>query len=340
MTKISTFDSMLPALRRALHSAENAYLTIIDLRKVERDLQERFEEKEVLFPVFQFVKGGMRLEKNYSGSSEWLVYGLIEQDAIVSSFKIDDLMNAPICTETCLKLDAIKHASSMSELRKKWPLLASPMTRGTGAVIQRFLQFIGVPDQYKYLVAAKMANTWAFQPKCGRNSPRYKAYMDGIFGIRGSVRANSVLEDDAEENEDGDVDMEVDGHSTDTIDDSGDQAMVPDGFTATKTENEEDLIDRQFEADCPEICAETYRAWDTEELKGPTSHTNDHWAVGVKGESSGQWALWSGSFAKELMEVADYSPVPQTAQATDWEGSPWRSVTPHRPAGFEKIKSF
>jgi hypothetical protein len=77
----------------------------------------------------------MKLEGNYTGSSEWLVYGYVEKSAIVASFNISDLLKSRICTPefmSVLKLETIQRASSMSVLDQNWEQLASPMTYETG----------------------------------------------------------------------------------------------------------------------------------------------------------------------------------------------------------------
>jgi hypothetical protein len=108
----------------------------VDLRKIERSLRNRYlDADEVIFPVCRFVRDGMRLEGNYTGSSEWLVYGYVEKSAIVATFKISDLLQSRICTPefmSVLKLDIIQQASSMSVLDRNWEQLASPMTYETG----------------------------------------------------------------------------------------------------------------------------------------------------------------------------------------------------------------
>jgi len=49
---ISTFESFLPALNRALKSEKEAFIAIIDLQKVEKSLRNRFPEaEEIIWPV-------------------------------------------------------------------------------------------------------------------------------------------------------------------------------------------------------------------------------------------------------------------------------------------------
>jgi hypothetical protein len=115
----------------------------------------------------------MRLPGNYTGSSEWLVYGYVEKSAIVASYNISDLLNSSICTRefiSVLKLDAIQRASSMSVLNQNWEQLASPMTYETGQEVGKrefsadaLPFFANLPKFYDSLEFLTTTRSWWLQ---------------------------------------------------------------------------------------------------------------------------------------------------------------------------------
>ena len=78
----------------------------------------------------------MRLEGRYSGNSEWLVWGVVEQSAIVASFKISDLLRTAEFNSV-LQLDTIRRASSMLELHRNWQELGTRMNYESGEAVGR-----------------------------------------------------------------------------------------------------------------------------------------------------------------------------------------------------------
>jgi hypothetical protein len=105
---------------------------------------------------------------------------------------------------------------------------------------------------------------------------------------------------------------------------------------------DEDLIDRQFEADCPELCASHSRVTDYDDLKNNSAWPSDCWEV--EGRERSPCARKSSSldkFTNELFNIAeDSSPVPpQMTRVGDWEGSPWRSITPFRPVRASRAEA-
>jgi hypothetical protein len=98
------------------------------------------------------------------------------------------------------------------------------------------------------------------------------------------------------------------------------------------SEDEKDLIDRQLESDCLEICADHHQAVLHGEKGELLSKCGDTWENDANGESPCPTRASSlDTFAKELFEVAEAcAPIPEMAHVGDWKGSPWRSLTPHR----------
>jgi hypothetical protein len=116
--------------------------------------------------------------------------------------------------------------------------------------------------------------------------------------------------------------------------------LEPANTNLESSEDEKDLIDRQLESDCLEICADHRQAALYGEKGKLLSRYGDTWENDENGESPCPTRASSlDTFAKELFEVAEAcAPVPETVHVGDWEGSPWRSLTPHRcPDGLRTI---
>lgn len=205
-----------------------------------------------------------------------------------------------------------------------------------------FLRFIAVPDQYKELVAAKMANSWKLKGyKDAKRTSRYEDFMNGVFSYD-SIRTNSIgLDDDEEVDEEP---PEIIGDSAERTASWSDSKVIQNSetmtigrvsYTFTKSfEDENDLIDRQIEAACPELCADHHKAVEEDNWDERTAESIDIWDKRVREESPCPTRASSlNTFVKELFEVADKcSPAPPTACVDDWKGPRWRSVTPFRPA--------
>ena len=98
-------------------------------------------------------------------------------------------------------------------------------------------------------------------------------------------------------------------------------------------DDDRNLIDRQFETDCPHIWADHNQAVQNEGVEKVMTQCVDIWDADAKDE----WpcptrASSLDTFAQELFKVAEEcSLAPRRAHVADWQGSPWRSITPHHP---------
>jgi hypothetical protein len=189
-------------------------------------------------------------------------------------------------------------------------------------------------------VAAKLSNTWkldGFRKK--KPNSTYEAFMNGVYDVVDSIRRNSVgLEDDKEEE-----DEVLDKYHAST-----DQATLVDSLEVTNrleavlegkttstvvesSEDEEDLIDRQLEAECPNLYANHRQTVEKDDLKDIWVESGNVWEAGSREESPCPTRGSSlDTFATELFRIAEEcTPAPQTAYVGEWKGSPWRSVTPY-----------
>jgi hypothetical protein len=172
------------------------------------------------------------------------------------------------------------------------------------------------------VLAWKIACSWRFADRtAAKETGKYCEYMNGVFLARGQGRGASIglEEQDAVDEADNHVQHPSELDHLEVIEDCVSENDLESANTNLESsEDEEDLIDRQLESDCPEICADHHQA---------VLRENDE-----NGESLCPTRASSlDTFAKELFEVAETcAPVPEMAHVGDWEGSPWRSLTPHR----------
>jgi hypothetical protein len=167
--------------------------------------------------------------------------------------------------------------------------------------------------------------------------------MDGVFLECGQGRGMPIGLEDQEEEEQDAVD-EANDHAQhpselgylEAIEDGVPKNnLEPANTNLESSEDERYLIDRQLEFDCLEICADHHQAVHHGEKRNLSSKCGDTWEDDENGDSP--WPTRASSletFAKELFEVAETcAPFPEMVHVRDWEGSLWRSPTPHPHSG-------
>jgi hypothetical protein len=199
------------------------------------------------------------------------------------------------------------------------------------------------------VLAWKIACSWRFAGRAAaKKTGRYYKYMNGVFLAYGQGRGASIGLEDQEEEERDAVD-EADDHAQYPceLDHLGviedyvpENDLEPANTNLESSEDEKDLIDRQLESDCLEIYADHHQAVLHGEKGKLLIKCGDTWESDENGESPCPTRASSlDTFAKELFEVAEAcARVPEMTHVGDWEGSPWRSLTPHkRPDALRTI---
>jgi hypothetical protein len=164
--------------------------------------------------------------------------------------------------------------------------------------------------------------------------------MNGVFFACGQGRGASIVLEGQEEEEQDAVD-EANDHAQhpreldhlEVIDDCvPENDLEPANTNLESSEDEKDLIDRQLESDCPEICADHHQAIHYGEKGKRLSKRGDTWENDENWESPCPTRASSlDTFVKELFDVAEAcAPVPEMVHVRNWEGPPWRSPTPNR----------
>lgn len=177
---ISMYESFLPVLHRALLSTTEASIAVIDLHAVSRS-QERNRSK--IYVAALIVKRlGLTPEIfGYRARSEWLVWGMIEKDAIVATFKIEHLrkfLAGSPDVSIVLRFPAIESSRNAEEYREKLKGNANQVSRASGRVVGKYLAFTGIPPSYIEYTARKIARDW--QLHGSMSVPRLRKYLDGV----------------------------------------------------------------------------------------------------------------------------------------------------------------
>jgi hypothetical protein len=171
------------------------------------------------------------------------------------------------------------------------------------------------------VVAWKIACSWRFVDRpAAKETGRYNEYMNGVFLACGQGRGASIGLEDQEEEQDA-VDETDDyaqhpselAHLETIEDDVPENNLEPANTNLESSEDERHLIDRQFESDCPEICADHHQAVHHGEKGNMLSMCGDTWENHENGKSPCPTRASSlDTFAKELFEVAEAcAPFPE-----------------------------
>ncbi len=179
---ISLYESLLPVLHRALRSTANASVAILDLHIISK------YQGDSIFSAAKTINDlGLRDDcYRYRGRTEWLVWGSIPGEAILSTFRInilrDFLQSAPD-VDIALRLPEIEHSENAKAYRKALKENPNQVNEPCGRVVGKFIAFIGLPDFYIKKVTAKIARDWKL--KGNSSIPRLRLYAKGVeLGIR------------------------------------------------------------------------------------------------------------------------------------------------------------
>lgn len=181
---ISMCQSILPALHRGLLSSMDASIAVIDLHTVSRS--QEWNHSKVYVAGHIIKRLGLRQEVyGYRGRSEWLVWGMIDKNAIITTFKVEALrrfLARSPDVSIVLHFTEIESSRNAKEYREKLKGNVNYVGRASGRVIGKFLACTGLPDSYVESAAKKISRDWQLH---GNTSlPRLRAYLEGVqFGL-------------------------------------------------------------------------------------------------------------------------------------------------------------
>ncbi|GIJ82719.1 hypothetical protein Asppvi_001230 [Aspergillus pseudoviridinutans] len=153
---ISTFQSVLAPIHRAMWGKEGARVSIIDTRKLTSPLY--------------FAKALVRQNKiripGYSGVGEYLIWGDIQTPAIICSFKITTLIQIAQKHEDISRILQLDRIASYKRVRGKLRTVLSKKTgsmnldHASGVSLGKLLRLINVPQEYYQMVGEGILRSW------------------------------------------------------------------------------------------------------------------------------------------------------------------------------------
>jgi len=184
---ISTFQSLLAPLHRAIRAGEGAAVTFINTSKIETKV---YSAKSLVWDLGIKIKG-------YRGLGEYLVWGKIPTPAIICTFKISSLVS--IAEEDAgigeiLQLNRIKSSKrNRNELQTALSKGPGRMDGSSGVIVGRLLRKLDVPSPYLEAIAIKISYSWRFA-RCKDNSDYLSGVQAGYHGHGSSLSPSPVFE--------------------------------------------------------------------------------------------------------------------------------------------------
>ncbi|KAF4271315.1 hypothetical protein KXW98_007235 [Aspergillus fumigatus] len=156
---ISTFQSILAPIHRALWGKEGAMVSIIDTRKL---------TGPVYFAKSLVQQNKIRI-RGYNGVGEYLIWGEIQTPAIICSFKITTLIQIAHKNEDIGRILQLDKIASCKRVRGKLRTVLSNETdsmnldHASGVSLGKLLRLINVPQAYYQMVGEGILKSWQLQ---------------------------------------------------------------------------------------------------------------------------------------------------------------------------------
>ncbi|KAL4804777.1 hypothetical protein BDV18DRAFT_161864 [Aspergillus unguis] len=180
---ISTFKSALAPVHRGLRSQEGASISIIDTTKL----------KSNIYSAMAFVRDHKVKIGTYSGAGEYLVWGQVNSDAIIGTFKVtalERLASEHPDIDKLLQLDRI--ATSKRNRRALHQAMARNAVhpdKRAGSTVGKLLLFLNIPQEYCKEVSRGIVYSWRINR---RNMPWHDFFEGVDLGYRGNVALPSL----------------------------------------------------------------------------------------------------------------------------------------------------
>ncbi|EAW11346.1 uncharacterized protein ACLA_090390 [Aspergillus clavatus NRRL 1] len=221
---ISTFQSVLAPIHRALRGMEGARVTIIDSQRLTTPV---YSARDLVHNNAIHIRG-------YSGIGEFLIWHEVRSPAIVCSFKITTLVQFAQENEEINTLLQLNRIASYRRVRGRLRTVLSReegsmnLNHHSGQGIGRLLRFINIPQEYYQTVGEGIMRSWQLR-KRGSWPEFFEGMQLGFFSMSAQwlrpmkmaatyARENelaqdiederdlSINEDDEEEDDDSDID--------------------------------------------------------------------------------------------------------------------------------------
>ncbi|PWY91209.1 hypothetical protein BO70DRAFT_283201, partial [Aspergillus heteromorphus CBS 117.55] len=220
---ISTCQSMLAPVHRAITGKEGAIVTIIDTRKLGTPV----------YSAWDFVKEhGIKISK-YNGGGEFLIWGRIPSAAIISSFKISTIQE--MAAESSGIRDVLQ-LDKLASYKRNSRGLHRALERGasggldhaTGLAIGKLLSSVNVPFRFSKDVGTGLFYSWRL-----KKEGKWESFYEGVDAGYGRSSEPSPTSDERPKPEiyeisDDESDTEHDSDFYEISDDDSDTERDPD----------------------------------------------------------------------------------------------------------------
>ncbi|OAX82212.1 hypothetical protein ACJ72_03433 [Emergomyces africanus] len=172
---ISTSAALLSCVHKMLTKNQNAYVSIIDVSKLDQSMI--FSAEDILGnnPLSSDITRG------YFGWSEWLIWREIPEPSVVCTIAESKFLEiAKLHSDIGSVLQVADIKSFTYNRRPLHSLLRNSPTKldkPTGAIVGKFLKLINLPMEYIEQVATKISHGWRFTRT---RFPRYEEFFEGV----------------------------------------------------------------------------------------------------------------------------------------------------------------
>ncbi len=174
----------------------NSSIAVIDLELAGR---LRNTQKEDSHPVAHSVKS-LKLESpdNYRGASDWLVWGEIPGQAIISCNTIADVISSFSTSENegPFHFEAIRSAAYSPVARAHIRKARTPLTSHNGQAVGRLLRVLGIPTSHLHDAIYAVITDWEFNASRSGRWKQNNEFMKGVH--KGFRKGTPPVSEDTE----------------------------------------------------------------------------------------------------------------------------------------------
>jgi len=193
---VSVTPKLLGAFHRAFKMSTNSSIAVIDLELAGR---LRNTQKEDSHPVAHSVKS-LKLESpdNYRGASDWLVWGEIPGQAIISCNTIADVISSFSTSENegPFHFEAIRSAAYSPVARAHIRKARTPLTSHNGQAVGRLLRVLGIPTSHLHDAIYAVITDWEFNASRSGRWKQNNEFMKGVH--KGFRKGTPPVSEDTE----------------------------------------------------------------------------------------------------------------------------------------------
>ncbi len=191
---ISVTRNLLRAFHHGFKTASDSSIYVIDLHEVER----LHSEHRCLFGSVQSVKS-LQLESpnGYSGSGEYVIWGEVKRDAIVSCQAITQILSNMLNggRGDPFYMDVISSSKYSTSARNQIKNTHTPLTPNTGKAVGNFIRALRIPRKYLDEAVYSIITDWCFDAARDGTWHKNQVFMRGVReGFRGDTVETFQLE--------------------------------------------------------------------------------------------------------------------------------------------------